>query len=68
MLYEQQLAMQAVKQMSRMITQVGVHFPLHVGLSAYYEDLLNYRKTITKSYTPFNQLAYKRRNVQACMQ
>lgn len=68
MLYEQQLAMQAVKQMSRMITQVGVHFPLHVGLSAYYEDLLNYRKTITKSYTPFNQLAYKWRNVQACMQ
>lgn len=67
MLYEQQLAMQAVKQMNRMIMSVGVHFPLHVWLSAYYEDLLNYRKTITKSYTPFHQLAYKRRNVQACM-
>ncbi len=67
MLYEQQLAMQAVKQMSRMISQVGVYFPLHVWLSAYYEDLLNYRKTITRSYTPFHQLAYKRRNVQACM-
>jgi len=67
MLYEQQLAMQAVKLMSRMITNVAVHFPLHVWLSAYYEDLLNYRKTVTKSYTPFHQLAYKRRNVQACM-
>ncbi len=30
MLYEQQLAMQAVKQMNRMIMSVGVHFPLHV--------------------------------------
>lgn len=68
MLYEQQLAMQAVKQMNRMITQVAVHFPLHVWLLAYYEDILNYRKTVTKSYTPFHQLAYKRRNVQACMQ
>lgn len=67
MLYEQQLAMQAVRQMNRMITQVVVHFPLHVGLAAYYEDLVNYRKTVTKSYTPFHQLAYKWRNVQACM-
>jgi hypothetical protein len=68
MLYEQQLSMQAVKQMGRMVTQVAVHFPLHVWLSAYYEDILNYRKAITKSYTPFHQLAYKRRNVQACME
>lgn len=66
MLYEQQLAMQAIKQMNRMITQVVVHFPLHVWLLAYYEDLLTYRKTITKAYTPFHQLSYKRRNVQSC--
>jgi hypothetical protein len=53
MLYEQQLSMQAVKQMWRMVQQVAVYFPLHVWLSAYYEDLLNYRKTVTKSFTRF---------------
>lgn len=66
--YEQWLAKQSIDQMVRMIHQIGTNFPIHVGMIAYHEDVLNLRKTITKSYTPFHQLAYKRRNVQACME
>ena len=65
--YEQWLAKQSISQMVRMIHQIATNFPIHVWMIAYHEDVLNLRKTITKSYTPFHQLAYKRRNVQACM-
>lgn len=66
--YEQWMAKHSISQMVRMIHQIATNFPIHVGMIAYHEDILNLRKTITKSYTPFHQLAYKRRNVQACME
>jgi len=66
--YEQQLAEQAIEQTMRMLHQVGVYYPIHVWLAAYYEDLVNYRKTVTKSYTPLHQLSYLFRNVQACQE
>ncbi len=39
-------------------------FPVHIGLLAYYEDVLEFRKALVKIYTPIHQLYYKLRNVQ----
>lgn len=68
LVYEQQLTHFALHQAIRLLQQVGVYYPLHIWLSAYLEDLINLRKTIAKPFTPLDQLSYKFRNVQACME
>jgi len=63
---EKWLAQQAVSQTLRMLTNVYTSFPSYIALKAYQEDLLNYRETLVKTYTPTHQLYYTFRNVQAC--
>ncbi len=43
---------------------VGILTLLIVGLMAYTEDIINFRKAFVKVYTPLHQLYYKMRNVQ----
>lgn len=64
--YEKWIAQQATFQSLRMLTNVYTTFPSYIALKAYQEDLLNYRETLAKTYTPVHQLYYTTRNVQEC--
>jgi hypothetical protein len=65
---EQMLMQKSVWQMLRQMSSLYATFPLHIGLLAYYEDMLYVRKSMTTLYTPLHQLYYKLRNVQDCSQ
>lgn len=54
----------AVLHLDKMLRNIYATYPIHIWLMAYYEDLLYFRKTFAKLYTPFHQLYYKLRNVQ----
>lgn len=58
------ISQQAVTTMQKTLDGFHATFPLHIWLSAYYEDVLNVRKSLAKVYTPINQLYYKLRNIQ----
>lgn len=55
---EKQIALQSTNQMMRMLSNFYALYPVHIGLSAYYEDLVQYRDTLVKMYTPLHQLFY----------
>ena len=55
---------QAIQQDFKIIRKLISTFPIHIGLVAYLEDLVNFRWEMTKLYTPIRQLYYKLRNVQ----
>lgn len=62
---EKQLAMQATTQMMRMLSNFYALYPIHIWLSAYYEDLVQYRDILARMYTPLHQLFfYLLRNTQ----
>lgn len=50
--------------MEKTLQNMQATFPIHIGLLAYYEDVLAFRKSIVQIYTPIHQLYYKLRNVQ----
>ncbi len=58
------ISQKAVTTMQKTLDGFHATFPLHIWLSAYYEDVVNLRKSIVKVYTPINQLYYKLRNIQ----
>lgn len=51
--------------MQKAVVNFQATFPLHVGLLAYYEDILWIKKSFVKIYTPLHQLYYTLRNVQS---
>ncbi len=51
--------------MQKAVVNFQSTFPLHVGLLAYYEDILWIKKSFVKIYTPLHQLYYTLRNVQS---
>lgn len=55
---------QSVKQSSRVLAQIISTYPIHIGMLAYYEDLLEFRKRLVKISVPLHQLYYTLRNVQ----
>ncbi|UFX82843.1 hypothetical protein [Candidatus Absconditicoccus praedator] len=59
-----QISNQSLEIADRMLVNMYETFPLHIGLTAYYEDLLAFRSNFKKVYTPLHQLYYKLRNVQ----
>jgi hypothetical protein len=48
----------------RILKNIERTFPIHIGLVAYFEDLINFRKKFVQLFTPFHQLYYKLRNVE----
>ena len=54
----------AIQIMQRYIDNIRVTLPLHIWLYAYYEDVIAFRKSLVKVYTPIHQLYYKLRNIQ----
>lgn len=61
---EQQLSEQSIMYMEKTLQNMQATFPIHIGLLAYYEDIIALRKSLTRIYTPIHQLYYKLRNVQ----
>lgn len=55
---------QAIQQDFKIIRKLISSFPIHIGLVAYLEDLVNFRGELTKLYTPIHQMYYKLRNTQ----
>lgn len=47
------------------VRNLYAQFPLHIGLVAYLEDLVNLRNELVKLYTPVHQMYYKLRNAQS---
>lgn len=61
---EASLSQDAIIYMEKTLQNMQATFPVHIGLLAYYEDVLEFRKALVKIYTPIHQLYYKLRNVQ----
>lgn len=61
---EEILSENAVEIMQKTINNIRATFPLHIWLQVYYEDAVNFRKSLAKIYTPIHQLNYKLRNIQ----
>lgn len=61
---EEILSENAVEIMQKTINNIRATFPLHIWLQVYYEDVVNFRKSLAKIYTPIHQLNYKLRNIQ----
>lgn len=55
----------AVTIMQKSVVNFQATFPMHVGLLAYYEDIVWIKKSFVKIYTPLHQLYYTLRNVQS---
>ncbi|HMT01123.1 MAG TPA: hypothetical protein PKD96_02030 [Candidatus Absconditabacterales bacterium] len=62
--FEIAIGREAVSHLQRMVGDVFLTFPIHIGLMIYYEDLLAFRKSLVQIYTPLHQLYFKLRNVQ----
>lgn len=58
------LSADAILYTEKTLQNMQATFPVHIGLLAYYEDLVDFRKSLIRIYTPLNQLYYKLRNVQ----
>jgi len=54
----------AITMSIRILKNIERTFPIHIGLVAYFEDLINFRKKFVQLFTPFHQLYYKLRNVE----
>lgn len=54
----------AITMSIRILKNLQRTFPIHIWLTAYFEDLVNFRKKFVQLYTPFDQLYYKLRNVE----
>ena len=61
---ELEVATNAIQQDFKIIRNLYAKFPIHIGLVAYLEDLVNFRNTLVKLYTPIHQMYYKLRNAQ----
>jgi hypothetical protein len=55
-LQDKQLMRNAVMQTTRLLWQLQALYPIHIWLSAYYEDLITYRDNLVAVYTPLHQL------------
>jgi hypothetical protein len=55
-LQDKQMMRNAVFQTTRLLWQVYALYPIHIWLSAYYEDLIIYRNKLVAIYTPLHQL------------
>jgi hypothetical protein len=58
----------ALQETNRLLLHNAVNYPIHVALSAYKEDIVAYRASLTRIFTPLHQLYYTLRNAQACQQ
>ncbi len=58
------LSEEAVAFTEKTLQNMQAAFPIHIGLLAYYEDIIAFRKSLLRIYTPIHQLYYKLRNVQ----
>lgn len=61
---EEILSENAIQIMQKTINNIRATLPLHVWLQAYYEDVVTFRQSLAKIYTPIHQLNYKLRNIQ----
>jgi hypothetical protein len=61
---EEILSDNALQIMQKTINNIRATLPLHVWLQAYYEDVVTFRQSLAKVYTPIHQLNYKLRNIQ----
>lgn len=61
---ETALGESAVAYMEKTLQNMQTAFPIHIGLLAYYEDIISIRSSLLRIYTPIHQLYYKLRNVQ----
>lgn len=64
--FEKSLSQQAIYQSRRMLMNLKNALPAYIALESYKEDIIAYRNTLAKTYTPLNQLYHTFRNVQAC--
>jgi hypothetical protein len=56
--------MQALPIMMSMMHNIQKTFPVHIGLMAYYEDVVKFRREFAKIYTPLKTLQGKLQKVQ----
>lgn len=61
---ELEVATNTIQQDFKIIRNLYAKFPIHIGLVAYLEDLVNFRNSLVKLYTPIHQMYYKLRNAQ----
>lgn len=61
---ELDIATIAIEQDMKIIRNFFAQFPVHIGLVAYLEDLVQLRNELIKLYTPIHQMYYKLRNAQ----
>lgn len=61
---ELEVATNAIQQDFKIIRNLFAKFPIHIALVAYLEDLVRFRNTLVKLYTPIHQMYYKLRNTQ----
>lgn len=57
--YELYLAQESMQQVFRMTSNLKINFPAHIGMMAYYEDMINFSKKFRQMYTPLDQLYWK---------
>lgn len=62
---ELEVADEAVFNTIKIVRNLYAQFPIHIGLVAYLEDLVNFRNELVKLYTPVHQMYYKLRNAQS---
>lgn len=56
----------ALQETNHLLLQNAVNFPIHIALSAYKEDIAQYRSSLARLFTPLHQLYYTLRNAQSC--
>jgi hypothetical protein len=61
---ELEVATNSIEQDLKIIRNLFAKFPIHIGLVAYLEDLVNFRNELVKLYTPIHQMYFKLRNAQ----
>lgn len=59
---------EAIQETNRMLLHNAVSFPVHIALSAYKEDIAQFRSSLAKIFTPLHQLYYTLRNAQSCQE
>jgi len=57
-------SLKAINLSTRVLWNLSWARPIHVAMLAYFEDIINFRKSLVRIYTPFHQLYYKLRNVE----
>lgn len=61
---EEMVSDKAIEIMQKSIDNIRATLPIHFWLQAYYEDVVRFRQSLAKIYTPIHQLNYKLRNIQ----